>query len=454
MAQLRPVQATSDQDDTPFALDSRLAGLLLRCALLGPVAAIVATGFVVVQHEAEAWLWHDLPDRLGMDAPPWWWVVALLLLGSLLTGAALRLPGSGGHSPLDGLAFDVGPRVAASAVAAAFASLTFGAVLGPEAPALAIGTAVGAWAATWRAQPAGASGPAHTGLLMMAGGLAAFGAVLGNPLVVAVFVLEAALLARRPTVGGLTLLPLAVALATGYVVQVGIGGWVGLGEVVLAVPVPDTYPTVLAVDVVLALGLGAVTATVIQVAFAGAGRVRSLARSGRGLRVLVGAGLGTAVLALLGGAVSGEGVDAVLFSGQQALPDLVTTTSVGAVVVILVAKTAAYTLCLGGGFRGGAIFPAVFVGAGVGVLGSLLVASASTTGLVAACIAAATVAAVRLPFSGAMLAVLLMADAGLAVTTPALVGAVVGLLTVLVLERRRDARVVVPNDDGPSERSG
>lgn len=442
------------EEPSAIAVDPRLILLLGRAAVLGPTAALAATGFVVVAHEAEGLLWDVLPERLGMDEPAWWWVVSMLAMGALLTAAALRLPGHGGHSPLDGLAFDIGPRMALSVVAAAFASLSFGAVLGPEAPALALGTALGFMVAGWRVDPDSPDLPQNRALLMLAGGIAAFGAVLGNPLALAVFLLEAGFVARRSSLGVLSLAPVAVALAFGYLVQVGLGAWAGLGEVVLSVPNLAPYPNVLAVDVVVTLVLAVVTATVIHLSFVGGGRVRRLALSRGPLPVLLGAALTTAAVALVARQVTGEPVDSVLFSGQQAVPQMLAATSAGAVIVVMVAKAAAYALCLGSGFRGGAVFPAVYIGAGMGVLGGLLVGPASTTGLVAAGIAAGTVATIRLPFSATLLAVLLVAEAGLAVTTPALLGAVVGLLTVLVLERTLAPRMVAPEDETEHATSG
>ena len=420
---------------------SGLLPLLGVAAVLGVGASLVATGFVVVQHETQAWLWETLPSTLGWSQPPWWWVVALLCAGAVLSAAAVRLPGGGGHSPLDGFAFDVGPRVAVSVVAASFAALSFGAVLGPEAPALAIGTALGAVAAMVRAPSDPVAAAERRGLLMLAGGMAAFGAVLGNPLALAVFLLEAALVARRTAGAPVTLAPVAVALAFRYVVQVGVGGWVGLGEVVLAVPNLEAYPQVRVVDVVLSIPVGVVVAGTVLAALRG-GAV--FARWGAHRPVVVPmlvAALVTAALALAARALVDAPVSLVLFSGQSAMPDVLTSTSIGLLVVVVVAKAVAYSLCLGSGMRGGPIFPAVYLGVAIATAAALAVGS-TATGLVAAGIAAAAAAAMRLPFSAALLATLITASAGLAVTTPALVGAVVGLLTALAVDRRRGPRAV------------
>ena len=52
----------------------------------------------------------------------------------------------------------------------------------------------------------------------------------------------------------------------------------------------------------------------------------------------------------------------VLFSGQASVPALVAEDSAKIVLVLLAAKAVAYAICLGCGFRGGPVFPAIFLG--------------------------------------------------------------------------------------------
>ena len=143
-----------------------------------------------------------------------------------------------------------------------------------------------------------------------------------------------------------------------------------------------------------------------------------------------------ATAAVVTRAVTGEDVNVVLFSGQQSTAHVLGLTSVGMLVVIAVAKTIAYTVSLGGGFRGGMVFPAVFLGVVVATALSLLVTGSSVSALCAAGIAASVAAVLRLPFTAVLLALLLCAAAGLAVTTPAIIGAVVGVLFRVVADAR------------------
>src|SRR5690349_7086394 len=114
-------------------------------ALVGIPAAVVAALFQAAVHELQHWLWNDVPDWLGASTPPWYLVLGLPVLGAALVLAARKaLPGPGGHEPLQGISVEQTPVSYAPGVAlAALASLPFGAVLGPEAPLIALGSAVG-----------------------------------------------------------------------------------------------------------------------------------------------------------------------------------------------------------------------------------------------------------------------------------------------------------------------
>ena len=66
--------------------------------------------------------------------------------------------------------------------------------------------------------------------------------------------------------------------------------------------------------------------------------------------------------------MSGHGFSQVLFSGQEALPELVQHAadySVGVLILLAVCKSFVYGLSLSA-FRGGPVFPAMFVGAVLG----------------------------------------------------------------------------------------
>ena len=148
----------------------------------------------------------------------------------------------------------------------------------------------------------------------------------------------------------------------------------------------------------------------------------------RQLAVLLGSGVLLAVLAIGVNAITGEPVSTVLFSGQAAIGTALGITSAATLVLIAVAKALAYGISLGGGYRGGLVFPAVYLGVVVASLTANGLGLGNVAALAAAGMAAGVAATVRLPFTAVLLAVLLGAGAGLAITTPAIVGAAVGLL--------------------------
>jgi H+/Cl- antiporter ClcA len=118
--------------------------------------------------------------------------------------------------------------------------------------------------------------------------------------------------------------------------------------------------------------------------------------------------------------------ETVLFSGQSALPDLVlkaSTWTVGALVVLAIAKSIAYAFSLSA-FRGGPIFPAVFIGAAIGVAGSHLPGLVLVPAVAMGIGAMATVM-LKLPLTSTLLAILLFSSDGLSVTPLVIVAVVV-----------------------------
>ncbi|HET6211261.1 MAG TPA: hypothetical protein VFE14_00160, partial [Micromonosporaceae bacterium] len=200
-------------------------------AAIGIPAALLAAGFLALAHELQHWLWHDLPDALGYPSPPWFLVLGLPAVGALIVVVARTfLPGDGGHSPLDGLRSAPTPVAHAAGIAlAALGTLGFGAVLGPEAPVIALGSAVG-MALTRFVR----LGPQGTTVLASAGSFSAISALFGGPIVAGMLLVEGGLgmgAALLPA-----LLPGLVAAAVGYLIFIGLGDWAGLNAPGLVVP--------------------------------------------------------------------------------------------------------------------------------------------------------------------------------------------------------------------------
>ena len=109
--------------------------LLVFAALLGLPISLAALAFLALMHWAEHAVWYDVPHAPGLETAPWWLLFGVPALGGILVALASRLPGHGGHRPLEG--FGEGgpnkPSYLPSILIAAVVSLSAGAVLGPEA---------------------------------------------------------------------------------------------------------------------------------------------------------------------------------------------------------------------------------------------------------------------------------------------------------------------------------
>lgn len=85
---------------------------------------------------------------------------------------------------------------------------------------------------------------------------------------------------------------------------------------------------------------------------------------------------------------TGDGINLVLTSGEEQIVSLVGLGTAGAIGAAVAVKWLLYALSMGGGFRGGPFFPALFVGAGLGAIATDLApdyaGGAAAAGLTAA----------------------------------------------------------------------
>ena len=406
--------------------------LVLLGALIGVPAALVAALFLAAAHGLEHVLWHNLPDALGDSAPPWYLVIGLPVIGALIVLAARKLlPGDGGESPLRGLSSTPTPIAYAPGVAlAALATLGFGAVLGPEAPVIALGSVVGMICVRWSrvtGRPAA--------VLSSAGSFSALSALFDGPLVAGMLLIESGLglgAALLPA-----LLPGLVAAAVGYLIFIGFGHWGGLNAPGLVVPDLPAYQGTHLGDLLVGLVAGIVVALLLTLVRRGATAVGATGTARLGMPALLIAGaVLVGVLAELAELLGANSQD-VLFSGQTSLPAMVAAGSTSVVLVTLAAKAIAYAICLGCGFRGGPIFPAIFIGVAVTSF-PIIWFNMSPTVAIAVGAAAGMAAQTRLLFAPLLLASLLVGRDALD-TLPAAVFASVGAWLVMTALDRRAA---------------
>ena len=128
----------------PFAIlrTKRYVALLILASVLGVVISFLVYWLLKLIADIQTSVFTDLPKGLGFHGEPPWWPLLPLAVAGAIVGAVIRyLPGRGGHSPADG--FKPGGVAQAAELpgilVAAVASLGLGAVVGPEAPAIALG---------------------------------------------------------------------------------------------------------------------------------------------------------------------------------------------------------------------------------------------------------------------------------------------------------------------------
>ena len=344
----------------------RYVQLLVLAALLGVPVSAAAYGFLKLIAWLQEALFTDLPEGLGFDAPPTWWPLPILTLSGLLTALAIRhLPGTGGHSPADGFKTTgaLPPRELPGVLLAALATLSFGVVVGPDAPLILIGSGLGVLAV--RLAKKDAPDQAAT-VGAAAGSFAAISSLLGSPIVGAFLLLEAVGLGGPML--GVVLVPGLLAAGVGTLVFIGLDSLTGFGTFSLAVPglPPFDRPTGAMFGWAIAFGLVA--------PFIGRG-IQLLALAVRPhverRMVLLMPVLGVVIAGLAIGFAEATSHDAsdVLFSGQEALGPLIGSAagwSVGALLLLMLCKGLAYALSLSS-FRGGPVFPAMYIGAAGGV---------------------------------------------------------------------------------------
>ncbi len=397
--------------------------LLLLAAILGVPISAAAYGFLKLVDLLQGWIFTDLPNGLGFQGEPLWWPLPVLLVGSVPVALAIKyLPGRGGHSPADGLHTGGAPTPSQlpGVAIAALATLGFGVVLGPEAPLIAIGGGLGLLALRLAKRDV----PARTGAVVgAAGSFAAVSTLFGSPLLAAFLLMEASGLSGATL--ELVLVPGLLAAGVGTLVFVGLDAWTGWGTFSLAIPnLPSfTRPDLAEFGWALVIGVAAALA-----AFG----IRWLALfirphvERRMVLLTPVVGLAIAGLAIAFAAGTGKSSSEVLFSGQSALGPFIAQSSsytVPALLLLLACKGLAYSGSLSS-FRGGPVFPSMFVGAAGGMALSHLPGLPLIAG-VAMGIGAMCAAMLKLPLTSVLLATLLLLSDGLAVMPLVIVAVVV-----------------------------
>jgi H+/Cl- antiporter ClcA len=417
-----PADASKPDDPMEVVRSPQYLGLLVTAVIVGIPVSAAAYSFLWAVKHVQHWSFETLPATLGFDAVPAWWPLPFLAVGGLITGVAIAyMPGRGGHAPADGFKAGAPPTPAElpGVLLAAFASLCLGAVIGPEAPLIALGSGLAALVLRLRADSPSDQAVAVVGA---AGAFAAVAFLLGSPIVGAFLMLEAVGLAGAKE--KVVLLPGLLCSGIGFIVSVGIHSWTGLGKMSLSIASVPEYSRLEAVQFLWAIGFGALAA-VLGSSIRRLGQLVRHHVEPRPVLLTPVAGLVVAALAITFTQVTGKANSHVLFSGEESLSGLVqneASYTVEALVLLIVCKGLAYGVSLGS-FRGGPVFPAIFIGAAAGLLLSRLPGLPVTAGLAMGMGSMAAVM-LRMPMTAVLLASLLLGQGGV-VAMPLVIVAVV-----------------------------
>jgi chloride channel protein, CIC family len=396
--------------------------LLVFAAIIGVPISAASYGFLQLAGNLQGWVFTDLPKGLGFGRAPTWWPLLPLAVAGVLVGLTIRyLPGRGGESPAEGFK----PRGAPSPIElpgialAALATIGLGAVLGPEAPLIALGGGLGVCAVRLAKRDT----PERTGAVVAAAGsFAAVSTLLGSPILGAFLLMEASGLGGATMT--LVLVPGLLAAGVGSLIFIGLDAWTGLGTTSLVLPGLPQFgrPDIAQFGWALVIGL---LAAVLGSA------IRWLAlflrpHVERRLLITPVVGLVVAGLAIAYAEGTGKSTADVLFSGQSQMGPLLTHSagySVAALLLLVACKGLAYSASLSG-FRGGPVFPSMFIGAAGGMAMSHLPGMSLVPG-VGMGIGAMCAVMLKLPLTSVLLATLLLFSNGLAVMPLVIVAVVV-----------------------------
>ena len=414
--------------------------LLVFGAVVGVLAAAVAFFFLKAVDEVQHFVFTSLPQDVGFSGEPIWWPLPWLALAGLLVALTIHyLPGTAGHKPAEGFktGAPVQPIELPGIVLASFATLSLGVVLGPEAPLIAIGSGLGVLTVRLVKRDAPAMAIAVIG---GAGSFAAISTLLGSPIVGAFLLMEAAGIGGA--ILGVVLVPGLLAAGIGSLIFVGLDNWTGFGALSLAIPEIPPAGSPRGAEFLWAIGIG-VAAAIVGAAIRRLALLVQPIVERRIVLLTPVVGLIVAGLAISFEEATGRSSSQVLFSGQSDLSPLIHDAagwSLGALTLLIACKALAYGMSLSS-FRGGPIFPAMFIGAA----GGIALSHAPGLPLIAGVgmgIGAMAVAMLGLPLTSVLLpAVLLQADA-LDLTPLVIVAVVVAYVT--------SARLAPPPSPAPS----
>ncbi|MFD8977572.1 MULTISPECIES: ion channel protein [unclassified Streptomyces] len=362
---------------------------------IGVGASLVLLGISALAEEFQGVLWNDLPDALGIGGYSSLWIIVMLTATGIAVGLVVwKVPGHAGPDPASGGlgGAPLAPGVVPGLLLAATLALAGGVSLGPENPIITANIAL----AYWLGRKAAPSVPAAAWVALASA--ATIGALFGTPVAAALVISEA--LAGQPGRGSLwdrLFAPLVAAGAGAMTTELLAEPTFDMGLPPLTDPGWGDLLASLTIASAAAV-FGLASCYLFPYVHAAFGRLR---------HPMLMLPLGGLVLGLLG-ALGGQ---LTLFKGLDEVKELVSSIgswSSGELAKLAVIKLFALLVAASCGFRGGRIFPAVFIGTAFGLLAQALVpevhpAVAVSSGVLGVLLATTRLGWISL-FTGAVLA--------------------------------------------------
>ncbi len=345
---------TLDEREVPSV--RQLLQLSVPAIIVGVVSALGLFLVDEAAHYVEEFLWVHLPQALNVAADSRWWIFGVLSVIGLVIGLIVTVvPGHGGRdsATVDLIAPPMQLIAVPGLVLVTILSLAGGVSLGPESAIIAINTAI-LVAVVNRLWP-----DIGVELVVMVSAAGTIGALFGTP-VAAILVLTGVVAAAKT--GGVLWDRLFLPLLSASMASMTMAF---LGAEQLR---PPALPSAGGQWLPLLPAAAAVACVAALIGLLGAVLFQPLHSSFRRLkRPILYTTLGGMLLGLLG-ALGGP---LTLFKGSTQMVELVERSaelSAWQLAGIVGIKLLALLIAATAGFRGGRIFPAVFIGVAVGLL--------------------------------------------------------------------------------------
>ena len=374
-----------------------LAALSVPALLVGVVSALILFGLDELSYLLKDVLWDVLPHAVGINPDGGWWTFGMLTATGLAIGLIVRfLPGHAGPdsaaSELGGAALPL--KVVPTLAAAAVIGLAGGVSLGPENPIIAINTAI----LTALLARLFSRVPARLIVGLTVAGTV--GALFGTPVAAALlFTGLAGSMGGKGALFDKLFLPL-VAAGAGAVTMTLLGG------TLLKFSLPDAGGDPDFWDLLAGLVIAPLAAVFgLAGVFAFRWAHRMFRRLGNPVLFTT---LGGALLGLLG-ALGGP---LTLFKGAEESAELLASHGepFSTLLFLAVVKLAALVVASAAGFRGGRIFPTVFIGVAFGLAAAALLPDIPPSVTVSAAVLGLVLAVARDGWLALFIAVVVTGD--------------------------------------------